>query len=314
MLSFLFNAVVPVFILLLIGYASVASRLFSDSMVDTLMRYAIKIGIPCLLFNATSVIDLSSAFNWPALGAFYLAASISFALGILCSRLIFKRRPGESVAIGFGALYSNLVLIGLPITERALGPEFMPMTITLVSIHTPFCYLLGISVMESVRADGRGLLATVVVVIETMFNNSLMIAIALGFLVNISQLAVPVPIDEALRMIQLSAMPLALFGLGGILRRYSLTKSLRESSCVSLLSLVVHPALTLGLCVVLQVDEMLRNVVVLMASTAPGVNAYLFANMYERGQSVAASSVLLSTLVSLFSISVWLSVLISLSS
>ena len=310
MLHFLVNAVGPVFIVLLIGYLSVATKLFSDSMVDALMRFAIKIAIPCLLFNATSVIDLSSAFDWQAIGSFYLAASISFAFGVIGSLLLFKRRPGESVAIGFGALFSNLVLLGLPITERALGPEYLPVAVALVSMHAPFCYFVGITVMEICRADGQGFSATALVVVKTMFNNSLMIAIALGFIVNFSQVSLPVPLNESLQMIQMAAMPSALFGLGGILRRYSLTQSLAESSSISFLSLIVHPALTLLFCVVLGVDEHVRNVMVVMASVAPGVNAYLFANLYTRGESVAASTVLFSTLVSVISVSVWLWILV----
>jgi malonate transporter len=43
-----------------------------------------------------------------------------------------------------------------------------------------------------------------------------------------------------------------------------------------------------------------------MAAAAPGLNAYLFAAMYNRGQDSAASSVLLSTLLSVFTISGWL--------
>lgn len=310
MLHFLVNAVGPVFIVLLIGYLSVATKLFSDSMVDASMRFAIKIGIPCLLFNATSVIDLSSAFDWQAIGSFYLAASISFAFGVVGSLLLFKRRPGESVAIGFGALFSNLVLLGLPITERALGPEYLPVAVALVSIHTPFCYFVGISVMEICRADGREFSATVIVVVKTMFNNSFMIAIALGFIVNFSQVSLPLPLSESLQMIQMAAMPIALFGLGGVLRRYGLTQGLGESSSISFLSLIVHPALTLLFCVALGVDEHVRNVMVLMASMAPGLNAYLFANLYTRGESVAASTVLFSTLVSVISVSVWLWILV----
>ena len=56
----------------------------------------------------------------------------------------------------------------------------------------------------------------------------------------------------------------------------------------------------------LQLPDATPRVIVLMAAAAPGFNAYLFAAMYNRGQDSAASSVLLSTLLSVFTISGWL--------
>jgi malonate transporter len=48
---------------------------------------------------------------------------------------------------------------------------------------------------------------------------------------------------------------------------------------------------------------------VLIAAMAPGINSYLFASMYQRGQSIAAGAVVLGTSASIFTISLWLWVL-----
>jgi predicted permease len=42
---------------------------------------------------------------------------------------------------------------------------------------------------------------------------------------------------------------------------------------------------------------------------APGVNTYIFASMYARGQAVAASAVLIGTLLSVGTVSIWLAAL-----
>jgi predicted permease len=42
---------------------------------------------------------------------------------------------------------------------------------------------------------------------------------------------------------------------------------------------------------------------------APGVNAYLFANMYGVARRVAATSVLVATLASILTVPVWLALL-----
>ena len=61
----------------------------------------------------------------------------------------------KSVVIGLGALFSNSVLLGLPITERAFGSDALSANFAIISIHAPVCYLLGVLVMEFSRADGR---------------------------------------------------------------------------------------------------------------------------------------------------------------
>ena len=45
------------------------------------------------------------------------------------------------------------------------------------------------------------------------------------------------------------------------------------------------------------------------AAVAPGINTYVFANIYDRAKRVAASSVLVTTAAALFTVWFWLSIL-----
>jgi malonate transporter len=309
MLFYIFNTVAPVFLVVIAGYLAVRQKIFGDSMVDGLMKFAVLFAIPCLLFKATSTIDLATAFEWKVMLSFYAGSSLSFAVAVLIAWKVYSLRPGESVAIGFAALFSNLVLMGLPISERAFGAENMSPAYAIVSIHAPFCYLLGITVMEILRADGRSFSETAKVVVVSMFRNSLMIGLGLGFIVNIAQISLPIVVISAVDMLTQAALPAALFALGGILTRYSVTASFREVSTLSFLSLIIHPLISFSLCRALGVDAQTTKNVVLLASMAPGMNAYLFATMYQRGQAIAVSTVLFATVSSAFSISIWLWIL-----
>lgn len=309
MLLDILNIVAPVFLVVGAGYVAAKSGLFSAEPIDYLMKFAIQIAIPCLLFRATSTIDLAAAFDWRILLAYYCAASASFVIAFFVVKTCFKRRPGEAVGVAFAALFSNLVLLGLPISERAWGADNMAPSFALVSVNAPICYLIGISAMELLRADGRSAADTLRVVLKAMFRNSLMIGIGLGFIVNISALTLPAALIAAVDLLARASLPVALFALGGVLTRYTLSKSLGEASLISVLSLVVQPALTLLLAQLLQLPDGVTRSIVLMAAAAPGLNAYLFASMYNRGLDAAASTVLLATLLSVFSVSAWLLVL-----
>ena len=302
----IFDIVAPVFIVVGAGYAAVKGKVLADEPIDQLMKFAIQFAIPCLLFRATSTIDLAVAFNWRLLLSYYAAAIGCFAVAYFVVRKLFKRRPGEAVGIAFGALFSNLVLLGLPISERAWGVDGMAPSFALVSLNAPICYLVGITTMELLRADGRSAIETSRTVVNAIFRNSLMIGIVLGFIVNFSGLPLPDPLLGAVDLLARASLPVALFALGGLLTRYQLSKSLGEAGVISLLSLIVQPALVWLLAWFVQLPDATTRAIVLMAAAAPGLNAYLFAAMYNRGQDSAASSVLLSTLLSVFTISGWL--------
>lgn len=310
MISAIFAVVLPVFLVMGAGYAASRSGLFPVSATEGLMNYTQNFAVPCLLFRAIVDLDLSTTFRPALLASFYSGATISFVLGILGARLIFGRRPGEAVAIAFAALFSNSVLLGLPIMERAYGPEAMAPNFAIIAIHAPFCYLVGITTMELARADGRGLADTARSVARAMFRNSLMIGLALGFAVNLADLPYPGPLRGAVEMIADSALPAALFGLGGVLSRYAIRASLGEASMISFLSLVVHPGIAYALSqwVFALPPEFVRGAV-MTAAMAPGVNSYVFANLYNRGQAEVASAILLATGLTVLTASAWLSIL-----
>ena len=60
---------------------------------------------------------------------------------------------------------------------------------------------------------------------------------------------------------------------------------------------------------VFSLDQAQLRSAVLTAAMAPGINTFLFANMYGVAQRVAASAVLIATLLSVFTIWVWLIIL-----
>ena len=74
--------------------------------------------------------------------------------------------------------------------------------------------------------------------------------------------------------------------------------------------LFVHPGIAFVLSdMVFGLSEGFVRGAVITAAMAPGANAFIFANMYDRAQGTAASVVLLGTVASIFSVSVWLLIL-----
>ena len=143
-----------------------------------------------------------------------------------------------------------------------------------------------------------------------MFSNSLTIAIGLGFVVNVADIALPNFLQTSLDLMVRAALPVALFALGGILVRYRLKQNAGETAMICFLKLVVHPGLAYVLSTaVFDLSEDFMRAAVVTAAMAPGVNGYIFADMYGRAKNTAASAVLAGTAVSVLSASIWLAIL-----
>ena len=305
----IFDVILPVFLVVGFGYVVVWRKLFSAAAVDGLMSYTQNFAIPCLLFMALIKIDLGQAYSFRLMGSYYIGAASGFALGFLGARYIFKRSAEDSVAIGFVSLFSNSVMMGLAITERAYGVDALVANFAIVSLHAPFCYFVGITAMELAKSDGDSIAQVALNVGKSMMKNALFIAIFLGLLVNITDVALPKAFLEGTNMVATTALPAALFGMGGVLYQYRPEGDFGAIAWVVGISLLVHPAIvwSLGHLWDLSISE-LRSAV-LTSAMAPGINCYIFASMYNRAKRVAASGVLIATALSVLTIWCWLQVL-----
>ncbi|MFE3837783.1 AEC family transporter [Pseudogemmobacter sonorensis] len=312
-MTLLLDVILPVFLVIGFGYVAARWLGFAPAAVDGLMKFAQSFAVPCMLFSSIARIDLGSETSPGLFLSFYIGAFTCFTLGFIGARWLFDRSPEESVAIGFAALFSNSLLLGIPITERAYGAEALAGNFTIIALHSPLFYSFGIIAMELARSRGRppghfgALLASIA---KGILRQPLVIGVMSGLAFNLSGLTMPAVVGGALDMVVRAAVPAALFGLGGVLLRYRPEGDMKAIAMVCGLSVLLHPAIvwSLGRFVFDLSDAQLRSAV-MTAAMAPGVNAYLFADLYGKARRVNASAVLIGTAASILTIWGWLHIL-----
>lgn len=305
----LLDIILPVFVVIGFGYLVTWKGMIRDSAIDALVTFTQNFAIPCLLFRAISRIDLGASVSAPLITSYYFGAFASFFAGYAGARLFFRRSAMDAVAIGFCCLFSNTVLLGLPITERAYGAEALSANFAIIAFHAPLCYMLGVTAMEIARNRAAGIVEGAARVIRAMLHNPFVIAIFFGLLVNVTALPLPGPLTGAIDLMAAAALPTALFSLGGILYRYRPEGDIKAILMVCAISLVLHPLLVFASATWFDLDRAALRSAVLTAAMAPGVNSYVFANMYGAARRVAASSVLMATAGSILTVWVWLLIL-----
>jgi malonate transporter len=308
----LLDVILPVFLVIGFGYVATRWLGFRDASVDGVMHFAQGFALPLLLFASIARLDLGRAYDTGLMVSFYVGAFAGFAAAFITGRVLFRRPLTDSIAFGFVGLFSNSLLLGVPITERAYGTAALEGNFAIISIHAPVFYAFGITLMELARSHGLGLSAVTLTrqVARAILTQPLVIGILCGFAVNLSGVPLPAIAWSAIDMVIAAALPAALFGLGGILHRYKPEGDFRAIAILSAVSLVLHPAITWALGrLVFGLDDAGLRSAVLTAAMAPGVNAYVFANLYGVAKRVAASTVLIATGLSIGTIWVWLQIL-----
>lgn len=305
----LLDVILPVFLVIGAGYLTVWRGVISEGTIDGLMSYTQTIAIPVLLFKAISTLSLQGQFDPWVLISFYTGSATGFTVGLLAARHLFQRDWEDSVVIGFCCLFANSVMIGLAVTERAYGTDALQANFLIVALHSPFCYGLGITAMEIARAKGTPARAVPGKVLRAMFRNALVIGILAGAFTNLFDLSLPRPVDDAVDMIVRTGLPVALFGMGGVLYRYRPQGDGRIIALICGVSLILHPSIAWTLGTLSSITTEAFRSVVLTAAMAPGINSYVFANMYGRARRVAASGVLIATALSVLTVWIWLTLL-----
>ena len=301
------NVILPVFALMALGNLAVRFRLFPQEGVRGLVMFVNNFATPCLLFQALATADFSTTFNLQVIGPFYVGAVSVFTLGAIFSVKFFGNRPGEGVASGFSAMFTNTVLIGVPIMSRAYGPGALPTTFSIIAFHASVLITMGMIVMEVARRDGAPMHKVMWTAFLRIISNPLLWGIVLGALVNVSGIKLIEPAQAFIAMMAAAVTPAALFGLGGALNDYKLSESWAQSLTMSLLKLIVQPVIAWIIMVpILHVDHEYARYGVLLAAMPTGINAFVFASYYNRSVNVATNTILISTVLSVLTVSAWL--------
>ena len=150
----IFNVVIPVFMIIGLGYLAVRFRLYPSEGVRGLVAFVNNFLTPCLLFQSMLHADFGTAFNWHVILPFYAGAMVAFIAGAIVASRLFGNRPGESVSSGFSAMFTNTVLLGIPILQRAYGDAALQVAFSIIALHASVLITIAMITMELVRRDG----------------------------------------------------------------------------------------------------------------------------------------------------------------
>ncbi|HRC73104.1 MAG TPA: AEC family transporter [Candidatus Competibacter sp.] len=284
----------PLFVLVFVGYGLMRFSGWPKSMSDNLTRFVFSVALPAMLFRLMSDFSKLPPVDARLLLAFFGGCLIVFAIGRLVAWKLFGLDGVAQSVFALGGVFSNNVMLGLPLAKVALGETAVPSVALVLVFNALILWTLVTVSVEWARHgsfSARGFAQTT----RAVLTNPIVAAILSGALFGLIGLPLPGLIDAPLAMIGQAATPLALVALGMGLAEYGVRDGWRISLAISAIKLLVQPLVVWLLARALGLPAMEAQVVVLLASIAVGANVYLMSRQFQSLEGPVASSLLLST-------------------
>ena len=299
MLQILTHDILPVFSMLALGFLLGRTGKISREEAGAVNRVAFLILQPALIFPLIAALDWS-AFRVDALAGYAAAQILLFGGTFLLCHRVFGRDTLEAWLLAMATIFVNTLLYIWPISYLIYGETAaLPVTAIVAwdsAVSFAF-FIVTIDLMANRGKDpGKAL--------RRIAGNPVLIAIALGLVVNLIGMTVPAPILTALDFAGSGAAPLTLFALGVILSGHALTPSPLIVT-VSAIKLLAFPALVATAVWSIAPPETWQSLFVLTAAGPSGAMAFALALLYGVRTDAIAPVIIWTCLLSLFSLA-WL--------
>ncbi|WP_109127519.1 AEC family transporter [Dyella sp. C11] len=301
-MNVLLNIVLPVFALIGAGWFARRRRWLGETAAAELNRFVVYVAMPALLFRIMATASWHDLRQPGFIAAFTIGCGVVFVIALIRGRLRGQSLSHSNLD-GLNASYANVGFIGFPLCLAAFGPASLT-SVTITAIVT-VCVLFGASVaLMEIDQSQEGGWRILRKVLFSVAKNPMVLAPVLGVLYAALMPTIPVGADHFLKYLADAASPCALVSLGAFIgeRREAAPWS-RVTSLVAL-KLAAQPAATWLLAhEVFQISMQATGVAVVIAALPTGTGPYMLANMYGKDAQVVASSILISTLLSIVTIS-----------
>lgn len=305
-MSILPQVILPVFVLIALGYAAARLKWMSEEGLRGLNDFVFRLALPCLIFNgATSPHEGGGA---TAL-AFFTGCLTAYALAMLVARWPLRMRLGEANTFGLNASFGNSGMIGIPLVLAAYGQAGLSQLLAIIGLHSLILLPIATVIGELAHGGRAPLWQILRATMVSILKNPIMIAVLLGFVVYQSGLPVPGPARRFLELTGAAASPAALFCLGGTLVAFDARRDWPSALICTSVKLLVMPLLVWLVGQAIGLPPLAMAVALITAALPTGANAFFLSRRYAAGAERSGATVLLSTLLSVVTVSllmVWL--------
>lgn len=298
-----FNAVLPLFLIILAGLLFSRTRAASSYWIDVLNKYALWIGFPALVINSLSQLDLEGGpiLQLILINSAYIVACILLAYPV--SRLLkLSNLQRRTLFLIFA--FGNVAYLGMPVLQNMMGDQILPVAAILSAVYVFWLLTLALVLVEVHAEEGQLHISKLM---ASLVKNPLLLSVLVGVLILAFNIRLPAALAKTISMFSGSVTPIVLFSLG-IFMGYQSRGTLRDwafTGVFVLITMILFPAL---FHLSIRGSNMPADYIkasILDAAMPLGLTPYALSQQYHLDTPFAARTVVLATLVSVVILPIW---------
>jgi hypothetical protein len=284
----------PLFALVALGFGLMRWGGWPKSVSEAMTRYVFAVALPAMLFRLMSDFSKLPPVDARLLIAFFGSCLIVFGIGRLLAWRLFRLDGVAQSVFALGGVFSNNVLLGIPLAKATLGEAALP-SVALVLVFNSLILWTLVTVSVEWARHGSFSVAGLAKTIKAVATNPIVASIVSGTLFGLAGLGVPALLDAPLAMLGSSAAPLSLVALGMGLAEYGIRAGWQQSAAICALKLLVQPFVVWLLARLLGLPRLETQVVVLLAALPVGANVYLMSRQFKTLEGPVAAALVITT-------------------
>ncbi len=300
------SALLPVVLLIAIGVVAGKARLIRGEAVRDLSNLVFLVLTQALLFRTMSTVHLEQ-LEFRSVALYYAVAAALFIALLLVQGL-----NSRAAVLALAAIFSNTLMIGVPLIGLAYGEAGLVVLFTLISMHALVLLTFATVVLELLvahedalagAAAPRHMLVTVAQAVKNAVIHPVPLPIIAGLLYAQTGWGLHPVVERPLKLLGDAFGPVALVLVGVTLAHAAIGAQLKGALVISLLKTLLHPVLMLAAGWLAGLRGLPLAVMVVAASLPVGANVFLFSQRYRKAEDLVTASVAVSTVLALVSVS-----------
>ena len=235
------TVIAPLFLIIFASAFLQKYKNIGENWSTVLNEFALKIGLPVLIFSALAKTSFSFQAEAPLIIANSVFLLISFLLAVIIGKILrLKKQNFLTLFICF--VFGNVAYLGIPVLIQISGEKILPTASLIIAVYLFWLFTIGIGYLDySVDKNKKNVARNI---IKNFIKNPLLLSVILGLIIGSFNIALPSMILKSLDMISASVTPTVLVVIGLFIGTSKIGK-LSEWIPVllfSLITLVVLPA------------------------------------------------------------------------
>ncbi len=300
----------PFFALIFLGTFLKLINFLDEKKSNFLSRFAFYVLMPIMLFSNIAKTTFEDKFDLKFIFKYEFATVLIIFLFVSLGLFLKKGLP-KSTIIGLNAAYPNYGYIGIPMCIFAFGIE-AALPLALILLADTIVLLSFTSFFISLSEQKNSYTNIIKNLIKRIVSQPLLIAVCLGMFFSQFNIKNFSTLDKFIEMIAAAAAPVALIALGASIS-FKFQKSENfELILISLGKLVIHPFLLILIFLLWPTEKTTWVQTAVLCSSLPiAANVFVLAQYYGFFQKQSANAIVLTTIISTFTVPITLYIIFS---